>query len=220
MSDTCLVRLRLLQVGIGAALAAALLLAGSAMQTASGAARFAPTPTSPIYRGIPGALPPNFRYVYNDRYQGWPINPTKAEHPVRGSFLDPRGKDDTGLSGYHFGIDVSIDDRHPEAGAPAGVLPPCLRGRVGDRGRERQHAQTGRASTGASTSGISPTGTSPRPSPTASTSRPGSRSAGPAKASGMSTSPNGRSSKGRASGSIRSTTVRSSPPTPTRSRRS
>jgi hypothetical protein len=38
---------------------------------------------------------------------------------VRGSFLDPRGKDDTGLSGYHFGIDISIDDSHPEAGAPA-----------------------------------------------------------------------------------------------------
>ena len=28
-----------------------------------------------------------------------------------GALLDPRGVDDTGLSGYHFGIDV-IDDRH------------------------------------------------------------------------------------------------------------
>ena len=83
-----------------------------------GAVAFAPTPTSPVYGGVPGALPPNFKYVYNDNYVGWPINPRHAEHPVRGSFLDPRGKDDTGLSGYHFGIDISVDDRHPEAGAP------------------------------------------------------------------------------------------------------
>jgi hypothetical protein len=32
---------------------------------------------------------------------------------VRGSFLDPR-------SGYHFGIDISVDDSRPEAGAPEG----------------------------------------------------------------------------------------------------
>ena len=114
-------RLRLLQVGIGVALAAALLsLAATGAQLASGAALFAPTPTSPVYGGIPGALPPGFRYAYNDNYHGWPVAPTQAEHPVRGSFLDPRGKDDVGLSGYHFGIDVSIDDRSPEAGAPAG----------------------------------------------------------------------------------------------------
>ena len=53
-----------------------------------------------------------------DAYRGWPINPMHSQHPVRGSFLDPRGKDDTGLSGYHFGIDVSVDDAHPESGAP------------------------------------------------------------------------------------------------------
>ncbi len=113
-------RLRLLHTGIGVTFAATLLFLGSAAQTASGAPHFAPTPTSPVYGGIPGALPPNFHYVYNDGYQGWPIGPTHVEHPVRGSFLDPRGKDDTGLAGYHFGIDVSIDDRHPEAGAPPG----------------------------------------------------------------------------------------------------
>ena len=80
---------------------------------------FAPTPTGPVYAGIPGALPLRFRYVYGDAYRGWPINPKHSQHPVRGSFLDPRGKDDTGLSGYHFGIDVSVDDAHPEPGAPA-----------------------------------------------------------------------------------------------------
>jgi hypothetical protein len=82
---------------------------------------FAPTPTTPIYGGVPGALPPHFAYVYGSGYRGWPVAPTHAQHPVRGAFLDPRGVDDTGLSGYHFGIDVSIDDRHPEAGAPTGL---------------------------------------------------------------------------------------------------
>lgn len=82
---------------------------------------FAPTPTTPIYGGVPGALPPHFAYVCDSGYRGWPVAPTHAQHPVRGAFLDPRGVDDTGLSGYHFGIDVSINDRHPEAGAPAGL---------------------------------------------------------------------------------------------------
>ena len=81
-------------------------------------AAFAPTPNGPIYAGIPGALPPQFHYVYSNAYLGWPISPKHSQHPVRGSFLDPRGKDDTGLSGYHFGIDVSVDDAYPESGAP------------------------------------------------------------------------------------------------------
>jgi hypothetical protein len=96
----------LLAVGAGSALA---------LEQSS---TFAPTPTSPVYAGIPGALPPHFAYVYGDAHRGWPINPTHSQHPVRGSFLDPRGKDDTGLSGYHFGIDISVDDAHPETGAP------------------------------------------------------------------------------------------------------
>ena len=79
---------------------------------------FAPTPRGPVYGGIPGALPPRFAYVYDSTHVGWPIAPVHAQHPVRGSFLDPRGLDDTGLSGYHFGIDISIDDQHPERGAP------------------------------------------------------------------------------------------------------
>ena len=83
------------------------------------AAVFAPTPSGPVYNGIPGALPPHFHYAYADTYSGWPVAPVHAQHPVRGSFLDPRGVDDTGLSGYHFGIDISIDDAHPETGAPA-----------------------------------------------------------------------------------------------------
>ena len=102
-----------------AALMSIVLLAGFA-RPAEARSDFAPTPTGPVYGGVPGALPPHFGYVYDSAYRGWPVAPTHAQHPVRGAFLDPRGLDDTGLSGYHFGIDVSIDDRHPEAGAPAG----------------------------------------------------------------------------------------------------
>ena len=83
-----------------------------------GSLAFAPTPNSPVYHGIPGALPAGFHYVYADTYAGWPVAPVHAQHPVRGSFLDPRGVDDTGTSGYHFGVDISIDDDHAEAGAP------------------------------------------------------------------------------------------------------
>jgi hypothetical protein len=81
---------------------------------------FAPTPNGPVYGGISGALPPGFHYAYDDAYTGWPVSPVHAQHPVRGSFLDPRGVDDTGTSGYHFGIDVSVDDRTPDSGAPKG----------------------------------------------------------------------------------------------------
>ncbi len=82
---------------------------------------FAPTPNSPVYGGVPGALPPNFHYAYGDSYAGWPVAPVHAQHPIRGSFLDPRGVDDTGTSGYHFGVDVSVDDRKPDRGAPKGL---------------------------------------------------------------------------------------------------
>lgn len=81
---------------------------------------FAPTPNGPVHGGVPGALPPAFHFAYDDGYTGWPVAPVHVQHPVRGSFLDPRGVDDTGTSGYHFGIDISVDDRKPEAGAPKG----------------------------------------------------------------------------------------------------
>lgn len=82
---------------------------------------FAPTPAGPVFDRVPGALPPGFHYAYNDTYTGWPVAPVHAQHPVRGSFLDPRGVDDTGTSGYHFGVDVSVDDRHPDRRAPVGA---------------------------------------------------------------------------------------------------
>ena len=179
------------------------LVLGFAGYAAVEAVAFAPTPTSPVYGGIPGALPPSFRYVYNDSYRAG-RQPQHAQHPVRGSFLDPRGKDDTGLSGYHFGIDISVDDHHPEPGAPpllshrvyalesgtvstpANVLTkPCL-----DRRLEVGHFAYWH---------VSPIVTHD------STSAPDSRSAGPASASGTSTSPNGRSTRANSSGSTRST---------------
>lgn len=70
---------------------------------------------------VPGALPAGFRYRYDDAYHGWPVLPLHAQHPIRGSFLDPRGLDENGLAGYHFGIDVNVDDRHPDPGAPRGL---------------------------------------------------------------------------------------------------
>jgi hypothetical protein len=52
---------------------------------------------------------------YADDYRGWPVAPRNRQHPVRGSFLDPRTKEN-----YHHGIDVSVRDDKPERGAPAG----------------------------------------------------------------------------------------------------
>jgi hypothetical protein len=80
-----------------------------------------PTPSGPVYGGVPGALPPAFVYRYNSLSSGWPVAPRSQQHPIRGSFIDPRGPDDNGLSGYHFGIDVNVDDAHPDPGAPPGL---------------------------------------------------------------------------------------------------
>ena len=80
-----------------------------------------PTPAGPVFDGIPGALPHGFVYHYGRLSRGWPVLPRNAQHPIRGSFIDPRGADDNGLSGYHFGIDVNVDDRHPDPGAPGGL---------------------------------------------------------------------------------------------------
>ncbi len=80
-----------------------------------------PMPNGPVYGGVPGALPAGFQYRYNRLSPGWPVRPRSVQHPVRGAFVDPRGADDNGLSGYHFGIDINVDDAHPDAGAPAGL---------------------------------------------------------------------------------------------------
>src|SRR5437868_13656518 len=56
--------------------------------------------------GTPGALPRGFVYQYTDGYHGWPIAPVHEQHPVRSSFLDPRGLDANALAGYDFGPDI------------------------------------------------------------------------------------------------------------------
>ncbi|MCW2976794.1 MAG: Por secretion system C-terminal sorting protein [Actinomycetia bacterium] len=70
---------------------------------------------------IPGALPAGFHNAFAEAFSNWPVTPVHAQHPIRGSFLDPRGQDENGLAGYHFGIDVNVDDRRPEPGAGPGL---------------------------------------------------------------------------------------------------
>lgn len=43
----------------------------------------------------------------------WPVQPLHGNHVLRGSFLDARDTD------YHHGIDIPVDDTHPEAGHPS-----------------------------------------------------------------------------------------------------
>lgn len=69
------------------------------------------------WSNVPGAMPGYFRYQYNDSYRGWPVKPLHSPAVVRGSFLAPRS-----LNGaYHFGIDISVNDAHPDPVAPKGA---------------------------------------------------------------------------------------------------
>jgi len=62
---------------------------------------------------------PAFPQRYNDDFHGWPVSPQHQQHPVRGTFLDPR-PDPTFGAIYHTGVDVAVRDDRPEQGAPAG----------------------------------------------------------------------------------------------------
>ena len=62
---------------------------------------------------------PPFPQRYNDDFRGWPVSPQHQQHPVRGTFLDPR-PDPTFGAIYHTGVDVAVRDDRPEQGAPAG----------------------------------------------------------------------------------------------------
>ena len=66
---------------------------------------------------IPGQL--QALQSYNDGWRGWPVVPLKQQHPVRGSFLDPRPDPKLGAV-YHTGVDVAVRDDRPERGAPPG----------------------------------------------------------------------------------------------------
>ncbi len=52
--------------------------------------------------------------------QMWPVVPLHSPHPVRAGFWDPRGTPETG-GAYHFGIDITVDDAHPESDVPKGT---------------------------------------------------------------------------------------------------
>jgi hypothetical protein len=65
---------------------------------------------------IPGKL--DLPQVYNDDWRGWPVRPHDRQHPIRGSFLDPRPDPELGAV-YHDGVDVAVRDDLPERGAPA-----------------------------------------------------------------------------------------------------
>ncbi len=49
---------------------------------------------------------------------GWPVWPVDQQHPIRGGFLDPRPSPSGPI--YHTGVDISVDDGHPEPGHPPG----------------------------------------------------------------------------------------------------
>lgn len=66
---------------------------------------------------IPGKL--DLAQVYNDTWRGWPVRPHNRQHPIRGSFLDPRPDPELGAI-YHEGVDVAVRDDRPERGAPPG----------------------------------------------------------------------------------------------------
>jgi hypothetical protein len=64
---------------------------------------------------VAGALPDGFRFQYDDDYHGWPVAPLHGWHVLHGGFDDPRA------GGYHFGIDIAVDDAHPALEAPKGL---------------------------------------------------------------------------------------------------
>ena len=69
----------------------------------------------------PGKL--EVQQVYNDAWRGWPVRPHNRQHPIRGSFLDPRPDPERGAI-YHDGVDVAVRDDRPERGAPRGRTHP------------------------------------------------------------------------------------------------
>jgi hypothetical protein len=66
---------------------------------------------------IPGQL--ELPQTYNDTYRGWPVSPRNRQHPIRGSFLDPRPDPERGAV-YHEGVDIAVRDDRRERGAPTG----------------------------------------------------------------------------------------------------
>ena len=120
---------------------------------------------------VPGEL--EAFQTYNDTWRGWPVLPLKRQHPIRGSFLDPRPDPRRGAI-YHTGVDIAVRDDRPERGAPPVGRTACSRSRAGACARRRRPAGSGW-----SASATSATATSSRPCPRPVTSsRRESRSGG------------------------------------------
>jgi hypothetical protein len=64
--------------------------------------------------GVPGAAEVGTTQYADPWWRRWPVQPLDGQHPVRGSFLDPRP------DGFHIGIDVNVHDDRPEPDAPPG----------------------------------------------------------------------------------------------------
>jgi hypothetical protein len=129
---------------------------------------------------IPGRL--ETLQTYYESWRGWPVLPLKRQHPIRGSFLDPRPDRRRGAI-YHEGVDVAVRDDRPEGARHPG-------GRIAST-RSRGVAYTRRqpaASVGSPASGTSVTATSTRSSRPARPFVQASTSAGRGRATGTSTS--------------------------------
>ena len=124
---------------------------------------------------------PPFPQRYNDDFRGWPVSPQHQQHPVRGTFLDPR-PDPTFGAIYHTGVDVAVRDDRPEQGAPAAGRTASSRSRAASSTRRPRPA-----SAAASASATSATGTSTRASTVATGCARVSSSAGRRRAPGTST---------------------------------
>ncbi len=84
--------------------------AGTSAQSIGDGTSASPEPRSGDHEPCEASLP----RIYADDFTGWPVSPVHRQHPVRGSFLDPR------TGGYHNGVDVSVRDNRPERDAPPG----------------------------------------------------------------------------------------------------
>jgi hypothetical protein len=75
-----------------------------------------------IVRGVPPRVPGQLEVsqTWNDDWRGWPVLPLHRQHPIRGSFLDPRPDPRRGAV-YHNGIDIGVRDDIPGRGAPPGL---------------------------------------------------------------------------------------------------
>ena len=95
-------------------------------------------------------MPPPFQQRYNDDFRGWPVSPQHQQHPVRGTFLDPRPDPKLGAI-YHTGVDVAVRDDRPEAGAPAGRTHRvfAIEGGVVDEATKPAYAETSASATSA-----------------------------------------------------------------------